>query len=519
MNNFRDVSKKYYMSRFPTASPYCSKLFPAPGVDRVDIRFGYSWVNGAAGGILGMHSQNIISSTQRKDSMKKLNQSKFKVAPGRLLAVLVLTASVSGCYWTEARRDYTRDGTVPWWCKGSPDLVKAECMSLSLSFDGGLYFAYQYPTVGDFAAAGATEISNRPDDIGVAYTNVATPSTFNSDTPNVLLYDGTSPTSRLVGVAWEVSGATAPEGFDGDRDVWSQDPTTENWWLTAWVVRGYQNHPNVFAASHPCLTSTGSILTSTSDACFQAAHTEPFEVLVTNDDGYTAEGIDALVEGLYGLTNVTVNVVAPAANQSGSGDAVTGPGYTVSASAATTPSGRPALALSSTDPARPNGSASPADTVIYAFNVLKLSPELVLSGINAGQNMGPLASNSGTIGAARTARRNGTPAIASSQGRLNPPQDFPTGVTATLALLEEWRLGRTVNTTSSVLNINIPTCAPSTSVRGTLQTVVAPDMLGRSYTSQNCSSTETVINDDVDAFNHGFIGIADVGASKPPNWP
>ena len=133
--------------------------------------------------------------------------------------------------------------------------------------------------------------------------------------------------------------------------------------------------------------------------------------------------------------------------------------------------------------------------------------------------MGSVVGASGTVGAARTARRNGVPAIATSQGGISPPNDFPTGVTATLALLEEWRLGRTVNTNNSVLNINIPTCASGYTVRGTLQTVVATN--AAMYNLQDCSSTalaSSVIS-DIDAFHKGFISITDVGVTKPPNWP
>jgi 5'-nucleotidase len=439
-------------------------------------------------------------------------------APVKSTMVVALAASLGGCFLPAANRDAARDGSIPWWCKGSPDLTIAQCASFSWNLDIATAVAGNYTTLANLT--GATEVVNRPDDIGVAFTNVATPTVFDPNIPNVFLYDGNSPTSRLVGVAWEISSASAPAGFEGDRDVWTQNPTTGNWWLTAWTTRGYENHPNVFAASHPCLTSSGSTLTSTNDACFTASHTEPFEVVVTNDDGYSAGGIDALVEGLYGIPNIVVHVVAPLANQSGSGDTVTRPGYTVSASSVLTPGGKPATAIASTDPQRPNGSGSPADTVLYAFNVLQLSPEMVLSGINQGQNMGSIVGLSGTVGAARTARRNGVPAIATSQGfSQGSGEDFPTGTTATLALLEEWRLGRTVHTNASVLNINIPTCVSGYTVRGTVQTVVATN--ANNYTLQDCSSTapaNSVIS-DVDAFNKGFIGIADVGQIKPPNWP
>jgi 5'-nucleotidase len=159
--------------------------------------------------------------------------------------------------------------------------------------------------------------------------------------------------------------------------------------------------------------------------------------------------------------------------------------------------------------------------VLYALGTLYLSPELVISGINEGQNMGSVVGISGTVGAARRARLNYVPAIASSQG-TGP--NFATsgiadGVAATLALLEEWRLGRTVNTSNSVLNINIPTCVSGLFPRGTVQTEVSTG--SANYTVQDCASAAAIgtVLHDIDAFNKGFIGIADVGKIQPPNWP
>jgi 5'-nucleotidase len=460
--------------------------------------------------------------------MNKINQIETKTGTFRRSAakaamVLGLSTLVSGCYfYPAALHDFQRnDGTTPWWCKGSPNLGEDECLSFSLNLDSALATGNPYRKLSSLTAAGGAEVVNRPANIGVAYTRVATPTAFNPNSPNVFLYEGSGSDSRLVGIAWEIDSATAPDGFAGDRDVWSQNPTTGNWWLAAWVVRGYENHPNVFAASHPCLTSTSTILTSTNDACFTTSHTEPFDVLVSNDDGYDAEGIDALVEGLYALPNVTVHVVAPLTNQSGGGGSTTPDPYTISGSDVTTISGRPATAVSSTDPAKADGSAWPADAVKYALALdhMSLSPELVVTGTNQGQNMGSVVGLSGTVGAARFARKSNVPAIASSQGGINPPNDFPTGVAATLALVEEWRLGHTVMGNKTVLNINIPTCAPGFFVRGTVQTVVVKSTAN--YSVQDCASTapaSSVIN-DIDAFNKGFIGITDVGVSKPPNWP
>lgn len=433
-----------------------------------------------------------------------------------------LPADVIGYYTATAQTDLARSTPeVPWWCagfNGDPDLANDDCIDLSKKLDNAEYEARRYPTVADIEAAGGKLITDRPDNIGLAYTIGAFPNTFSENNPNVYLYGGATNGNRLVGVAWATQSGGEPEGFPGERENWVADGSGRQW-LMAWIIRGHENQPEVFATTQPCLTNTDTTLASTTDACFVAAHPQPFEVLVTNDDGYQAAGIDALVEGLYGLPNTVVRVVAPLANQSGAGDATTPPPYVTSGVPGTTLSGREATAVASNDPADAAGSGSPADSVIYGLNVLHYTPEVVMSGMNIGQNMGPATALSGTVGAARTARRSGVPAIATSQGGLVPPLDFPTGATATLALLERWRIGEEINTVNSVLNINIPTCATGLAPRGTLYTVVAPDMLGRDYLAQNCASTVTVINDDVDAFNQGYIGITDVGRDTPPNWP
>ncbi len=102
-----------------------------------------------------------------------------------------------------------------------------------------------------------------------------------------------------------------------------------------------------------------------------------------------APGIDALVNALIAEPDVTVTVVAPAENQSGSGGNTT-PG-TLAASNATTASGYAATAVQ----------GFPADAVIYGLTtVLKERPDVVITGTNAGQNIGPAIDVSGTIGAA-----------------------------------------------------------------------------------------------------------------------
>ena len=131
-------------------------------------------------------------------------------------------------------------------------------------------------------------------------------------------------------------------------------------------------------------------------------------VLVTNDDGVAAPGLDALVEALRTVKNTKVVVVAPATNQSGTGGNTT-PGTLVT-QPATTPSGYAATAVQ----------GFPADTVTAALDQLGVKPNVVMSGINTGQNLGPLTDLSGTIGAARMAAKRGIPAVAFSQGVGDP---------------------------------------------------------------------------------------------------
>src|SRR5690606_35351704 len=117
------------------------------------------------------------------------------------------------------------------------------------------------------------------------------------------------------------------------------------------------------------------------------------------------------------------------------------------------------------------------------------------------------------------ARRMGVPAIATSASILGP--DYPSYVSSTVDLLESWRLGLEVNTLHSVLNINIPSCVSGETLNGTVHTVVAPDLAGRSYTDQDCSSDVAPddLKDDVDAFINGYVGITDMGRDQPPNFP
>jgi len=226
-------------------------------------------------------------------------------------------------------------------------------------------------------------------------------------------------------------------------------------------------------------------------------------VLVTNDDGVTGEGMDALVEALLDEPKVKITVVAPAENKSGTGDSTTL--GTLTATETTLPSGYKATAV--------NG--FPADSVIYALDELGLKPHIVISGINFGQNIGPAVDLSGTVGAAKTAVRRGIPALAVSQG-LGDPADYPAGVEEAIKWFKAHRkeIAKAKGKGATTLaNLNVPTCLVG-EVQGVADDLaVAPegDFLNGAD-KVNCEATLTEFADDVEAFNNGFATLSDVPA-------
>ena len=131
-------------------------------------------------------------------------------------------------------------------------------------------------------------------------------------------------------------------------------------------------------------------------------------ILVTNDDGYAAEGIDTVVEALRKLPERRGHGQSRRpTNQSGTGSK-THARRPLTATEQKTKSGYPATAVERL----PRRLASPTRSP----DVLDEPPDLVVSGINEGQNLGPIASISGTVGAAKAAAAAGIPALAASQG-------------------------------------------------------------------------------------------------------
>lgn len=123
------------------------------------------------------------------------------------------------------------------------------------------------------------------------------------------------------------------------------------------------------------------------------------KILISNDDGYLAPGLAALTEAL--ATIAQVMVVAPDSNRSGSSNSLT--------------LDRPLSVQRAA-----NGfyfvNGTPSDCVHIALTgMLDFVPDLIVSGINNGQNMGDDTLYSGTVAAATEGYLFGFPAIAFSQ--------------------------------------------------------------------------------------------------------
>jgi len=99
--------------------------------------------------------------------------------------------------------------------------------------------ALRYPTVKDAEAAGYRMSTVYVPCIGAHYTNTALAARFDPNAPSELLYDGTTPDARIVGLSylvWHPGGA--PEGFAGPNDLWHQHSFNGGLCLKGGVVVG-----------------------------------------------------------------------------------------------------------------------------------------------------------------------------------------------------------------------------------------------------------------------------------------
>lgn len=249
-------------------------------------------------------------------------------------------------------------------------------------------------------------------------------------------------------------------------------------------------------SSESSKTTTTTAAPSATSTTVASSETAPLKILVSNDDGYSADGIDTLVEALGTLDNVEISVVAPLDQRSGTGGSQSdGP---LAQSDVKLKSGHGATAVD----------GFPADTIRVAIDEIGLEPDVVIAGINQGQNLGPLIDVSGTVGAARAAVTRGIPALSASQG-TGEAFDYE----AAVPLIIDWVTKNRDALVSGeaevhVTNLNIPSCDTG-EMRGLVEVEAALDGdVGASLSHQDCTSTqESDSLDEVEAFNAGFATI------------
>lgn len=164
-------------------------------------------------------------------------------------------------------------------------------------------------------------------------------------------------------------------------------------------------------------------------------------ILISNDDGYFAPGIMLLAERLASRGEVTV--VAPERDRSGASNSLT-------------------LDRPLTVRRAPNGfyfvNGTPTDCVHLAVTgVLDFLPDIVVSGINLGANMGDDTIYSGTVAAATEGFQLGIPSLAVSLASKSG-RHFETAAAVAVAIVE--RFARAPIAQPVLLNVNVPSVPP-----------------------------------------------------------
>ena len=160
-------------------------------------------------------------------------------------------------------------------------------------------------------------------------------------------------------------------------------------------------------------------------------------ILLSNDDGYLAEGLNALANALRG--HAEISVVAPDRNRSAASNSLT-------------------LEMPLRAYAADNGfikvDGTPTDCVHLAITgLLKKEPDMVFAGINHGANLGDDVLYSGTVAAASEGRFLGLPAVAISLTGNNPSH-FETAAQVAVTLLQQ--LINHPLPQDTILNVNVP---------------------------------------------------------------
>jgi len=260
-------------------------------------------------------------------------------------------------------------------------------------------------------------------------------------------------------------------------------------------------------------------------------------VLVSNDDGYAAPGLAALVSDLTSLADCSVFVAAPEGERSACGHGITITGAVTA---------QPVSIDGATEAYAVGG--SPADCVMLALTCAELFSagtagtglpsqcELVLSGINRGNNLGLHAIYSGTVAAAREGSAKGVPALALSLDDFSKTADYSAAAAATLPLVRVLHAHPELRAKFAgyVLNVNFPAGATYAGYALTAQSfectrpgfIAVPSPEGSSRRAWRNSASGGVHLDrrtgtDARAVADGFVSVSVLTLLThvpPPGW-
>jgi hypothetical protein len=189
---------------------------------------------------------------------------------------------LSGPPASSGQTEHGHRGPFPWTAITDPATRNLLASQLATAHQ----VTVQFPTVKDAEAAGYKMTTTYVPCIGAHYINAGYLGSFDVAHPAMLLYDGTAPTSKIVGLSYAaLSGAAPPEGFAGPNDIWHQHNLNgglcvrggvvvgaENtdaatcaarggaklkldslWMMHAWVADGWPSSWGIFSAEHPDL--------------------------------------------------------------------------------------------------------------------------------------------------------------------------------------------------------------------------------------------------------------------------
>jgi 5'-nucleotidase len=224
-------------------------------------------------------------------------------------------------------------------------------------------------------------------------------------------------------------------------------------------------------------------------------------ILLTNDDGIQAEGLQVLLQTLLSRGH-QVEVAAPDRERSAASQSLT----------ITRP-----LLVRTLGPGIHSIDGTPADCVHLAvLNLVQVRPDLVISGMNWGLNVGDNIFYSGTVAAAAEALHLGVPALAVSRDRWNGEDRDLTAAARFTARLAEWWHGQRRWCEQCLLNVNFP-LGSFAGARFTVQGVRTThtrakfdtDPMGRSY-YWAWSNDDGLVPDpqaDFQAVNEGVVSL------------